>query len=110
MFEHDVAMAETQGERHWLVNGRITPAADGTNAIDFAAHDQAGAPLTGLTATAEFSRPTDRRLDRTVSIHEDAPGHFHGSVALPPGQWDLVLELSRRGDRLFRSVNRVIIR
>jgi hypothetical protein len=31
-------------------------------------------------------------------------------VAIESGQWDLILELSRRGDRLFRSKNRVVIR
>jgi nitrogen fixation protein FixH len=110
MFERDVAMAETQDERHWRVDGKITPTTDGTAALDFAARDKAGAVLTGLTARAEFTRPTDRRLDRAVSIREDAPGHFHGTVALLPGQWDLVIELARQDERQFRSVNRVIIR
>jgi nitrogen fixation protein FixH len=110
MFERDVAMAETQDERHWRVDGKITAAAAGGKALDIAARDSAGAALTGLTATAEFTRPTDRRLDRTVSIREDAPGHFHGDVALPAGQWDLIVELSRQGERQFRSVNRLVIR
>jgi len=109
MFERDVAMAETQDERHWRIDGKITTAAAGGKALDIAARDSEGSPLTGLTATAEFTRPTDRRLDRIVSIREDAPGHFHGDVALPAGQWDLVVELSRQGERQFRSVNRVVI-
>lgn len=110
MFEHDVAMAETQDERHWRVDGRITAAADGGNALDIAARDSAGAPLAGLSATAQFTRPTDRRLDQTVPVREDAPGHFHGDVALRAGQWDLIIELSRQGERQFRSVNRIVIR
>jgi nitrogen fixation protein FixH len=110
MFARDVTMAETQDERHWHVDGKITPAADGTKALDIAARDSNGAALTGLTATARFTRPTDRRLDRTVPIGEDGPGHFHGIVMLPPGQWDLVLELTRQGERQFRTINRVIIR
>jgi len=110
MFERDVAMAETQDERHWRVNGTITSAADGIKVLDIAARDETGSALTGLTATAEFTRPTDRRLDRTVFIREDAPGHFHGNVTLPPGQWDLVIELVRQSERQFRSVNRVVIR
>jgi nitrogen fixation protein FixH len=110
MFERDVAMAETQDERHWRVDGKIKQAAGGTKSLDFSARDSNGAPLSGLTATAEFTRPTDRRLDRIVSIQEDEPGHFHGAVALPPGQWDLVIELTRQGERQFRSINRVVIR
>jgi nitrogen fixation protein FixH len=110
MFERDVAMAGTQDGRRWRVDGKITAAADGTRSLDIAARDSTGAPLAGLTATAQFTRPTDRRLDHTVAIHEDTPGHFHGDVALPAGQWDLIIELSRQGERQFRSVNRVVIR
>jgi nitrogen fixation protein FixH len=110
MFEHDVAMAESQDERHWRVDGKIKQATDGTKTLELAARDSNGSPLTGLTATAEFTRPTDRRLDRTVSIREDEPGHFHGNVVLPPGQWDLVVELTRQGERQFRTINRVIVR
>jgi nitrogen fixation protein FixH len=110
MFERDVAMAETQDGRRWRVDGKIRQAADGTKTLDLAARDSSGAPLTGLTASAAFTRPTDRRLDRTVSLLEDEPGRFHGNAALPPGQWDLVIELTRQGERQFRSVNRVVIR
>lgn len=110
MFERDVAMAATQNKRHWRVDGRITTAPDGTAALDLSARDGNGARLTGLTATAEFTRPPDRRLDRTVSIREDAPGHFHGNIALSAGQWDLIIELARDGERQFRSVNRVFVR
>jgi nitrogen fixation protein FixH len=109
MFEHDVAMAETQDGRHWRVDGKITPGAGGNKALDIAARDSTGTPLAGLTATAQFTRPTDRRLDHTVAMREDTPGHFHGDVALPPGQWDLIIELSHQGKRQFRSVNRVVI-
>jgi nitrogen fixation protein FixH len=78
--------------------------------LDIDARDAAGHPLTGMDATATFERPTDRRLDRDVTITEDSPGHFHGSAEIPAGQWDVVIELSRRGDREFRSKNRVVLR
>jgi nitrogen fixation protein FixH len=77
--------------------------------VDIVARDAAGAPLTGLTATALLARPTDRRLDRTIAVSESAPGHFHGSAEVPAGQWDLVIDLSRQGKRLFRSKNRVVL-
>lgn len=109
MFERDVAMAKAQDAQHWQVDARMTPAADGTTRIDIVAHDASGAPLTGLTATALFERPTDRRLDRTAVVSEGASGHFHGSAEIAAGQWDLVIELSRQGDRVFRSVNRIVV-
>ena len=110
LFERDVAMAEKQDERQWRVEGKITPATDGSAAFELTVRDSTGAPVTGLNATAEFTRPTDRRLDRNVLIRENELGHFHGSVALAPGQWDLVIELAREGERQFRSINRVVIR
>lgn len=110
MYEQDVAMAKAQQARHWRVDAKMTPAADGAERLDIDAHDAAGMPLRGLVASAVFERPTDRRLDRAVDVAEDGPGRFHGSAALAAGQWDLVIELSRQGDRLFRSRNRVILK
>jgi len=109
-FEHEVSMAKAQDAEHWQVDVKVTPAGDSMASLDIAARDASGGPLSGLTATAVFARPTDRLLDRSAVVNEDAPGHFHGSAILAIGQWDLVLELSRQGERLFRSKNRVIIK
>jgi nitrogen fixation protein FixH len=110
LFERDIAMARAQDAQHWQVEAKVTPAAEGNALLDIDARDASGARLTGMTATASFARPTDQRLDRTVTVSEDAPGHFHGSAVLAAGQWDLIIELSRQGDRQFRSKNRVVIR
>ncbi len=109
-FERDVAMAKAQDAQHWQVDAKVTAVANGNALLDIAARDASGAPLTGMVATALFARPTDRRLDRAVAVREDAPGHFHGSADIAAGQWDLVIELSRQGERMFRSKNRVLIR
>ncbi len=110
LFEHEVAMARAQDAEHWQVDAKVTPSADGTAVLDIVAHDASGAPLGGMTATAVFARPTDRHLDRTVIVNEDKPGHYAGSAIVAAGQWDLILELSRQGNRLFRSKNRVVIK
>jgi nitrogen fixation protein FixH len=111
LFEHEVAMARAQDAEHWQVDAKVTPSADGIAVLDVVAHDASGAPLNGMTATAVFARPTDRHLDRTVIVNEDRPGrHYQGAAIVAAGQWDLILELSRQGDRLFRSKNRVVIK
>ena len=110
LFEHEVARAKTQDAEHWQVDAKVTPAADGTAVLDVVARDATGAALGGMTTTAVFARPTDRRLDRTITVSEDGPGHYRGAAAIEPGQWDLILELSRQGNRLFRSKNRVVIK
>jgi nitrogen fixation protein FixH len=109
-FEREVAKANAQDARHWRVEANVTRAADGDVVLDVSARDAAGEPLHGMTATALFARPADRGLDRAVVVHEDAPGHFRSSADIGAGQWDLIIELSRAGDRVFRSKNRVVIR
>ena len=110
MFEQDIAMLKAQNARHWQVDAKLTPAPDGTRRLDVVARDEAGDVLTGMAASASFERPTDRGLDRKFALAEDSPGQFHGRTDLIPGQWDLVIEISRQGQQLFRSKNRVVLK
>jgi len=109
MYEQEVAMAKAQDARGWRVDATVRPSPDGAR-LDVRARDATGAPVTDVEAIAVFERPTDRRLDRNVAVVADAPGRFHGSTAVAPGQWDLVIELSRRGEQLFRSKNRIVLK
>jgi hypothetical protein len=45
-----------------------------------------------------------------VAVAEDSPGRFHGDVDVVPGQWDFVIALSRQGEQLFRSKNRIVLK
>ena len=108
-FERDVALANAQDARHWQVHAEVTAAPGGGTAVDVMALDAAGAPLVGLTATTLLARPTDRRLDRIVAMTELTPGRYKGHDAIAPGQWDLIIELARDGERVFRSKNRVVL-
>ncbi len=108
-FEQNVAMAKAQDARHWSVDAKLTPSAAGER-LDLSARDAAGQPLSGMQASIIFERPTDRRLDRNVVLVEDGAGRFHGSAEVAAGQWDLVIELTRHGEQLFRSMNRVVLK
>ena len=110
MYEHDVAMAKAQDARHWHVDAKVATAPTGARRLDVVARDAAGRPLSGIALSAVFERPTDGRLDQTVAVAEDAPGRFHGSAAIAPGQWDLVIELTRAGEPMFRSRNRIVLK
>jgi len=109
-FEREAAAAKAQDARHWRVDARVTPAPDGARRLEIQAVDAAGLPVGDVAASAVFERPTDRRLDRTVEVVADSPGRFHGSTALAAGQWDLVLELTRRGEQVFLSRNRIVLK
>lgn len=107
-FEREVALAKLQDAQRWQVDAKVTRSADGTRRLDITAQDGSGA--CDVTASAQFARPTDRRLDRSIAVYQTGQGHFVGNAELAPGQWDLVIELSRKDERLFRSKNRVILK
>src|SRR5271169_6319879 len=86
MYEREVAMAKAQDERRWQVDAKVTPTRDGTR-LDIFAHDGAGQPLGGMDASVVLERPTDRRLDRYVTLVGDGAGGFHGSAPVVAGQW-----------------------
>jgi nitrogen fixation protein FixH len=109
MFEQDVAMVKAQDARHWRVNAKLTSAPDGMR-LELVPRDDAGHLLAGMVASATFERPTDRGLDRKLALTEASPGQYYGRAELIPGQWDLVIEISRQGQQLFRSKNRVVLR
>ena len=109
-FAREEAAAEAQESRHWRVNSSLRHQANGLTQVELSAQDRAGQPLAGLEATVSLIHPNDRRLDRPVAMQASAPGRFRGAVTPSPGQWDLVIELSRDGERLFRSKERIILR
>jgi nitrogen fixation protein FixH len=113
-YSREVAAARSQDSRHWRVDVKVTGAAltPGRVAqqVEITARDTDGRPLAGLTAVARFSHPTDRRLDKTLEAPEIAPGRFAGTAWPAAGQWDLVVELLRGGERVFLSKSRVIVK
>ena len=108
-FEREADAARAQNQRHWQVRADVR-AADGKTLVEIDARDGSGRPLSGLEATAQLHHPTDRRADQTMALREDASGHFRGATGAVIGQWDVVIELSRDGERMFRSRNRVMLR
>src|SRR4051812_8968461 len=68
-----------------------------------------GLPLAGLEATVQLQHPTDRHADLALGLSEDTSGHFHGVAAPAAGQWDVLIDLSRGGERVFRSRNRIVL-
>jgi nitrogen fixation protein FixH len=109
-FAREEAAAEAQESRHWRVNSSLRSEANGLAQVELSAQDRSGQPLAGLEATVSLIHPNDRRLDRPVTMLANAPGRFSGVVTPSRGQWDLVIELSRDGERLFRSKERIILR
>jgi nitrogen fixation protein FixH len=109
-FASEEAAAQQQEARHWRVGAKLHHAPDGTTAIELSARDRAEQPLTGLEAAVQLTHPTNRRFDHAIAMHASGAGRFLGTTMANPGQWDLVIELSRDGHRMFRSKDRISLR
>jgi nitrogen fixation protein FixH len=108
-FEKEKSAAVAQQALHWQVLESVKTVAERTR-VEVLARNADGRLLDGLRATATLVHPTDRHLDRDLAMTEDASGHYSGVTGAAVGQWDLVIELSRAGARVFRSKNRVFLR
>ena len=110
MFEQEVAKAERQDARHWQVSGKLARDRNGEVALDLAARDEKGAPLTGLTAKALLAHPADERLDHVIELARIGAGEFKGVADAQPGQWELIVDLYKGDDRVFRSRSKVVLK
>jgi len=108
-FKQEVAAAEQQDARHWKIDGSLKRNGAGDAVLDFAARDEAGAPLTGLTAEVRLVHPADARLDHAIKVDRIGAGQFRGEAAVPRGQWELLVDLYRDDARVFRSRSRVTL-
>ena len=81
----------------------------GATFIDVTVEDAQGRPVTDLNATGRLVHPADARADHLVMLERKAPGQFRGTTSAAPGQWTLEVGLSRHGERLFRSRNRIYL-
>src|SRR5262245_56950167 len=110
-YGREIQAAQAQTARRWSVLGHIDRNASGDAAIRVEARDANNVPLTGLTFSALLSHPADKRADRSIGLSEDDAGVYRGQMAqVAPGQWDLVLEAERGGERLFLSRNRMMLK
>jgi nitrogen fixation protein FixH len=110
MFERELASARRQDALHWQVGGTLVRDASGQAVLNVNARNAQGAPLAGLTAEARLAHPADARLDHVVPLSQTGAGQFSGQAAAQPGQWELIVDLYRGGERQFRTRSRVTLR
>lgn len=110
MFKQEMASAQRQDALRWHVDGKLSRDAKGEAVLDVSVHDAQGASVAGLTAAARLAHPADARLDHAVPLSRVGAGAFHGEVQAQPGQWELIIDLDRDGNRVFRSRSRVTLR
>ncbi len=111
-YEKEVEAADAQDKRRWNVALTLSKPQAGSRdrRLEINARDADGSLLTGLFVKADLSHPADRRQDMHVILHETGPGQYSGTLAPPDGIRDVIIELSKNDERLFRTKTRLIIR
>lgn len=110
MFEQEAAKARAQDDLHWRVGGRLTRDRAGAAVLDVTVRDSRGNAVGGLTAEARLAHPADERLDHDIELSPTEPGAFHGAAQAQAGRWDLIVDLYRGGERVFRSRSEIVLR
>ena len=111
-YNETIAAARAQDERGWKADIRFTPASDGTAhsgrlVVTFA--DRDGAPLHGLSVSAQLIRPAHGGGDVAVSLVEHDSGLYATTVALPlPGQWDAWVRAGSQSGN-FQITRRILV-
>lgn len=109
-YQKEIQAAHQQDKRDWKVDAHVERQADGIARLNVVARAQDGAPLAGLSVSGRLERPTDRRADQAFEMTEESGGSYRGTAHdVSAGQWDLVIEADRHGNRLFLSRNRVVL-
>jgi nitrogen fixation protein FixH len=109
-YQKEIQAAHRQNQRDWKVDAHIERQPDGTARLRLDARAQDGAPFAGLSVFGRLERPTDRRADQVFEMMETGGGSYRGAAqGVAAGQWDLVIEADRDGQRLFLSRNRVVL-
>ncbi|ACA20962.1 FixH family protein [Methylobacterium sp. 4-46] len=109
VYNAEIRLARAQAERGWHFAAEVARAGAGV-AVTARLSDRAEAPLPGLRVEARLERPTDKRQDVVLPLSEARPGTYAGRAeAVPPGQWDLVVDAADATGRVFRRRSRLVL-
>lgn len=108
-FESEIARAERQQALRWQVDGKLKRDRAGEAVLDVSVRDAQGQPVGDLTADATLEHPANAQFDEVIHLAKTGAGAFHGVAQGRAGQWDLIVDFYRGGERMFRSRSRVTL-
>ncbi len=109
-FRQETESARAQDARRWDVQTSLVRKSAEDVMLEATIRDAVGAVPVGLSATARLAHPADARRDRTIVLRQEGNGRFRGQSEATAGQWDLIIDFTKDGERAFRSKSRVILR
>jgi len=107
-FKAEVASSVAQQALGWNVDVRIDPRGQGS-VMNIAVRDAAGTPVPGLVIDVNLAHPADRRKDVAVTATEQSAGSYRAMTPPALGRRTVSLELSQNGERVFRSIDRIVL-
>lgn len=110
LYNAELRHARSQDALGWRLAASAVrhPAAVATVTVTLS--DGAAQPLRGKALHARFERPTDKRKDVAVELEEVSAGTYAGRAEpVPPGQWDLVVEVAGEDGVAFRRRHRIVL-
>ncbi|HEX8664303.1 MAG TPA: FixH family protein [Beijerinckiaceae bacterium] len=111
LYNGELSQARAQAARGWRLDMTVERAPGGGAAVRVVGQDADGAALANKKIAAVLQRPTDKRADRSVDLAEGPRGAYAGEIArIAPGQWDLVVDVSKDGALAYRRKIRVVLR
>lgn len=109
-YKDDEAAAASQARLNWQVDGRITRAPSGEALLTVDLRDPNGATVYGIDIDARLAHPLNARLDRSIVLTRAADGSLRGTTEAAAGQWTLTIDVTRNGDRVYRTRSRVVLK
>lgn len=110
-YNRELAAAKVQAGLHWQVSSSVERTGTGGARILVEAADAAGVPLYGVEIRAYLRHPAHALADVDTVLKADGGGRYVADLnAIPAGNWTLILEIDRDGDRKFKSENRIFLK
>ena len=108
-YNNEIQAAHDQDALGWQVKGGVTRIAPGRSRIIVSQVNAQGVAGADIVAQVQFEHPVDRARDKALVLSMDQPGVHSGEIEIEPGQWGLTLRMSKNGQTIFQSQNRVEI-
>ncbi len=108
-YDKDAAAAQAQQARGWKVTMTFAPGPDGRDQVQVTALDASGKRIDGLSGKMVVGHPTNMHLDSNLTLASVGPGVYQANFTPQTQSARVVLELARNGERMFRSVNQVVL-
>jgi nitrogen fixation protein FixH len=108
-YKQEAAAAAAQAALNWQVDGRIVRSPAGEAVLTVSVKDAKHAPVRGIDVTARLAHPLNARLDHDIALSRMSDSGFRGATEATAGQWTLIVEVAREGDRVYRTKSRVVL-